>query len=243
MGPTWGPPGSCQPQRGPMLAQWTLLSGLASRVGNRMLVWEMAKRVTSQIAKFLGPTWGPPGSYRPQMGPMLAPGTLLSGMSTLVMAWYWTGDKSLPETIMIRFIDAHIHHQVSMIYDLYRLCWRSFAGIFHVFQTNLIKLIMHLSYIFPDSKVHGAQMGPIWGRQDPGGPHVGPMNFAIWAYNIPLKTEMCIFLFSLVYCGIWDRCIVGFMSSVIKRSELYLKIIDQWSNSTPCPRSVFGCSK
>ena len=32
----------------------------------------------------------------------------------------------------------------------------------------------------PDSKVHGAIMGPIWGRQDPGGPHVGPMNFAIW---------------------------------------------------------------
>ena len=23
-------------------------------------------------------------------------------------------------------------------------------------------------------------MGPIWGRQDPGGPHVGPMNFALW---------------------------------------------------------------
>ena len=33
----------------------------------------------------------------------------------------------------------------------------------------------------PDSKVHGANMGPIWGRQDPGGPHVGPMNFVIWA--------------------------------------------------------------
>ena len=33
---------------------------------------------------------------------------------------------------------------------------------------------------FPDSKVHGANMGPIWGREDPGGPHVGPMNFAIW---------------------------------------------------------------
>ena len=32
----------------------------------------------------------------------------------------------------------------------------------------------------PDSKVYGANMGPIWGRQDPGGPHVGPMNFAIW---------------------------------------------------------------
>ena len=31
-----------------------------------------------------------------------------------------------------------------------------------------------------DSKVHGAKMGPIWGRQDPGGRHIGPMNFAIW---------------------------------------------------------------
>ena len=33
---------------------------------------------------------------------------------------------------------------------------------------------------YPDSKIHGANMGPIWGRQDPGGPHVVPMNFAIW---------------------------------------------------------------
>ena len=28
-----------------------------------------------------------------------------------------------------------------------------------------------------DSKLHGANMGHIWGRRDPGGPHVGPMNF------------------------------------------------------------------
>ena len=32
----------------------------------------------------------------------------------------------------------------------------------------------------PDSKVHWDNMGPIWGRQSPGGPHVGPMNLAIW---------------------------------------------------------------
>ena len=31
----------------------------------------------------------------------------------------------------------------------------------------------------PDSKVHGANMGPIWGQQDPGGSHVGPMNLVI----------------------------------------------------------------
>ena len=35
-------------------------------------------------------------------------------------------------------------------------------------------------YIIPDSKVRGANMGSIWGLQDPGGPHVGPMNVAIW---------------------------------------------------------------
>ena len=23
-------------------------------------------------------------------------------------------------------------------------------------------------------------MGPIWGREEPGGPHVGPIKFAIW---------------------------------------------------------------
>ena len=34
--------------------------------------------------------------------------------------------------------------------------------------------------ITPHNKVHGANMGPIWGRRDPGGPHVGPMSFASW---------------------------------------------------------------
>ena len=36
------------------------------------------------------------------------------------------------------------------------------------------------AFTIPDSKAHGTNMGPIWGRQDPGGTHVGPMNFAIW---------------------------------------------------------------
>ena len=43
-----------------------------------------------------------------------------------------------------------------------------------------------------DSKVHGTNMGPIWGRQDPDGHHVGPMNFAIWA---------AIVIYNLTYIG------------------------------------------
>ena len=36
-------------------------------------------------------------------------------------------------------------------------------------------------YLHPDSKLHGANKGPVWGRQDPCLSHVGPMNIAIWA--------------------------------------------------------------
>ena len=38
----------------------------------------------------------------------------------------------------------------------------------------------HFVYDTPHSKVHGANLGPIWGRQDPVGPHIGPIIFAIW---------------------------------------------------------------
>ena len=44
----------------------------------------------------------------------------------------------------------------------------------------MMKCFSFLQKTISDSKVHGANMGPTWGRQDPGGPHVGPMNFAIW---------------------------------------------------------------
>ena len=41
---------------------------------------------------------------------------------------------------------------------------------------------------FPDSKVDGAKMGHTWGRQDPGGPHAGPMNLATKDY---FRSELC----------------------------------------------------
>ena len=44
----------------------------------------------------------------------------------------------------------------------------------------------------PDSRVHGANMGPIWGRQDPGGPHVGPMNFAIFSIIVGSENVICL---------------------------------------------------
>ena len=45
----------------------------------------------------------------------------------------------------------------------------------------------------PDSKVHGANMGPTWALSVPDGPHVGPMNLAIWEVFINGCSNVYIF--------------------------------------------------
>ena len=47
--------------------------------------------ITTQIAKFMGPSWCPPGSWRPQVGPMLATWILLSEYSITfrAIAYYY----------------------------------------------------------------------------------------------------------------------------------------------------------
>ena len=47
-----------------------------------------------------------------------------------------------------------------------------------------------ISWFLPDNKIHGTNVGPTWGRQDPGGPHVGHKNLAIWADCIPGKERI-----------------------------------------------------
>ena len=53
--------------------------------------------------------------------------------------------------------------------------------------------IEHSSHTEPieDSKVSGANMGPTWVLLAPDGPHVGPVNFAIWAI-LPLKGKLLV---------------------------------------------------
>ena len=80
---------------------------------------------------------------------------------------------------------------------------------------------MHVSLTYaPDRNVHGANMGPIWGREDPGGPHVGPMNFAIWGVILerqqPAIFLMITRLFSNIKLGIyqWPLLIIDIWYSV-----------------------------
>ena len=65
-----------------------------------------------------------------------------------------------------------------------------------VFLRSLVKVklvhtrrILFLSFMFPDSKVHGANIEPTWVLSAPDEPHVGPMNLAIsvrWLPILPL---------------------------------------------------------
>ena len=41
--------------------------------------------ILKNYPKFRGPTWGPPGTCRPQVGPILAPWALLSGQCTMML--------------------------------------------------------------------------------------------------------------------------------------------------------------
>ena len=72
-----------------------------------------------------------------------------------------------------------------------------------------------------DSKVQGAYMGPTWGRQDPGGLHVCPMNLAIrvtackpWQNTTKIN--------SYIYCLRWAVYIYLFCSHVVLGCMLVL---------------------
>ena len=59
---------------------------------------------TSLIANFMGPAWGPYGADRTQVGPMLAPLTLLSGMWTPRLHWMPCGWP--PSWLVLSLISA-----------------------------------------------------------------------------------------------------------------------------------------
>ena len=50
---------------------------------------------TSLIARFIWPTWRPPGAARTQVGPMLATRTLLSGIPFKQILYWWIFIQSL----------------------------------------------------------------------------------------------------------------------------------------------------
>ena len=71
--------------------------------------------INPDIARFMGPTWGPSGADRTQVGPMLAPKTLLSGKSDRTLLNNNLTDSRLRETsYSVIFIigEAAPHHSL-----------------------------------------------------------------------------------------------------------------------------------
>ena len=56
--------------------------GIHHQVNATRFQWSWVN-IRSVIARFMGPTWGPSGADRTQVGSMLAPWTLLSGVSNV----------------------------------------------------------------------------------------------------------------------------------------------------------------
>ena len=117
---------------------------------------------------------------------------------------YWMKQVNSLQTELSKLLSclfSYKQHQNMIIFSPISQHWED-AGDPNTSETKSLRRRTSLSSLFPysiylfihyhgcwwpgcaksnsDSKVHGANMGPIWGCQGPGGPHVGPMNFAIW---------------------------------------------------------------
>ena len=77
-------------------------------------------------SKFMGPTWGPSGADRTQVGPMLAPWTLLSGMN-----WYFYSERC-KRTIAWFFSALHIQVHIHTYTYSCQECLLFFSFIFSV---------------------------------------------------------------------------------------------------------------
>ena len=91
------------------------------------------------IARFMGPKWGPSGAEGTQVGPILAPWTLLYGR----LLKFPLKDKKIWPLCRAHFIHDEILWPLR--------AWPSLCILLHC----------------PDRKVHGANMGLIWGPTGP----------------------------------------------------------------------------
>ena len=125
-----------------------------------------SKAGATQIAKFkhgvnMGPTWVLSAPDGPHVG--------LMKLAIRAPSAMWVGLTCLNNPIFSTL-------------GLCAACWTHFICHHELWPTSVSHPFSSLNSS-PDSKVHGANMGPIWGRQDPGGPHVSPMNLVIWVFK------------------------------------------------------------
>ena len=82
--------------------------------------------------------------------------------------------------------------------------------------------------IYPDTKVHGTNMGPTWALSGPDGPHVGSINLAIRVafregnlFNYIFRRKLLNINIHLVMADLADGC----------AKSLQIKIMRKWKNN------------
>ena len=98
---------------------------------------------------------------------------------TGVISIYFHGDLRWPQRPLVSKRDWLVHHR------WWRCRLESVCSELETMNIACSRQELQAYMIqrgcLPDNEVHGAKMGSTWGRQDPGGPHRGHMNLAIWA--------------------------------------------------------------
>ena len=117
---------------------------------------------------------------------------------------------SVPAIVTTRLFDWSKEHDMLKARDVIVRCRRFLAAEIRGSYGQFIWL-----YIL-DSQVQWANMEPIWGRQDPGGAHVGPLNFAIWdayrsLHRLPRPQANVISQLLSLFCIIYSsQCTIHF---------------------------------
>ena len=135
---------------------------------------------TPEIVKFMGPAWGPPGSCRPQIGPMLAPWNLFSGIHKIVSNYCTNhGDtdmlcasvKTLGNWIMLSVVWVMIWSLICDIINEDSLEFESFAARFIICN----KIIPHpMAYVSGNNNAT-----PLFFESDPISILISPASIAL----------------------------------------------------------------
>ena len=104
--------------------------------------------IVSLIARFMGPTWSPSGSDRTQVGSMLAPWTLLSGMIIILVESghvQWKEFRCGEYLQLYIYIYIKIYHRVSWLSAHYCFCeWYNTIPVMRNYIPKTRRYIRHL---------------------------------------------------------------------------------------------------
>ena len=107
----------------------------------------------------------------------------LADITAYYVIWYITNIFIPTKLFLLHFSEPlSVFFRLATSGNIY-LCLPSLPtyGSQSTFAVSIVGVILTETFIHtPNNKVHGANMGPTCVLSSPGGPHVGPMNRAVW---------------------------------------------------------------